>query len=73
VDTVNLLNGKTSHQLGATTRQMFERILRQAPDERGADDLREHIARMKNEEASETLDMEPPPDADPPFEVEGSR
>jgi hypothetical protein len=72
LDTVNLLNGQSSHHLAYTTRQVFEHLLRRSTDEQVTDDLRRRIARMKAEEVSETLEPEPPPEADPPLEVDGA-
>jgi hypothetical protein len=71
VDTVSLVNGSSRLERSSTTRQVFEHILNQAQDERGKDDLRQSIERMKAKEAAETLEPEPPPEPDAPFEMGG--
>lgn len=69
VDTVSLVNGQWAHELSYTTRQVFERILARAPDERGKAGLQQHIDRLRDEEEGEELD--PPLEADPHLEIDG--
>lgn len=72
VDSVEIVRGRAKHQVGYTTRQVFEYLKTRTTDPRDLADLQEQIDRRRAEEDSETLQRDPPPDADPHIEVDQS-